>query len=82
MQSVNVEQKYSYRHDITHYVLSKDDKIVGTIWKNVDIDGLSIGSIIQTNWSVKAELIYNGEVVGQLYLEGSPIGWQNSAWSQ
>lgn len=78
LKNVVVEERYSYRYDTTRYVLLNNSKVVGVVWETVDLKDLTVGSLFQTNWGVKAELLYNGKVVGQLYLEGGPTGWQNA----
>jgi len=82
LKNAVVEERYSYRYDTTHYVLLENGKTVGIIWKSVNLDDLSIGSLIQTNWGVKAEIVYNGEVVGWLFIDGNPTGWQDQGQRQ
>lgn len=77
LRSAEVKEVYGCRFDSTHYVLLKDGEMVGIIWKGVK-DDVSIGTIIPTKWGAKATLMYNGEVVGQLFVDGKPMGWQKS----
>ncbi|RLI78602.1 hypothetical protein DRP05_06790 [Archaeoglobales archaeon] len=78
LRSVEVKEVYSYKFNTTHYVLLKDGKMVGVIWKGSK-DDVSIGTITPTRWGAKATLICNSEVVGRLFVDGKPVGWRSDS---
>ncbi|WP_202318968.1 hypothetical protein [Archaeoglobus neptunius] len=71
LKSAEVKEVHSYRFDTTRHFLLKDGKVVGVIWKGAK-DDVSIDRVIQTKWGAKAILTQNGEVVGQLFIDGMP----------
>jgi hypothetical protein len=78
LKNAEIKEIYSYRFDTKHYMILKDGEFVGIIWKDINPADVSIGTVLSTKWGAKATLIYNGEVVGQIFVDGKPFGWQNT----
>jgi hypothetical protein len=53
---------------IRHYPIVVDGAIVGNLWKDVDLKSLTPGAHWFGKFGVNVELIYNGEVVGTLWI--------------
>jgi hypothetical protein len=60
-----------------HYAIVKDGQIVGVLWQNVNLSDVEIGQPYLAKWGVRIPLVYNGQIVGQLFVDGIPFGWQN-----
>lgn len=80
LDSVQVEEFQSYRYDTVHYRLVSDSEYVGVLWGDVNLDDLTVGEPYSARWGTKAPLIYNGETVSQIFLDGTPgaQGWHNT----
>ncbi|MCE4614302.1 MAG: hypothetical protein F7B60_02045 [Desulfurococcales archaeon] len=55
--------------------LLKDSIVVGELWADVDLTKASIGWIRPCRWGVWADIVYEGRVVGVIYVEGYPYAW-------
>ena len=67
-------EPYSYPGGL-RIPLLKDSIIVGELWADIDLTKASVGWIRPCRWGVWADIIYEGRVVGVLYVEGYPYGW-------
>lgn len=61
--------------NVTHYSIVYDGKVVGVLWKNVDLNSVEIGQPWIAKWGVKVPLYSNGELVGQMFIDGQPFGF-------
>jgi len=61
--------------NVTHYSLVYDGKIVGMLWKNVDLNSVEIGQPWLARWGAKVPIYSNGELVGQIFVDGQPFGF-------
>ncbi len=79
LANAELEEFQGYRTDTVHYRIVSDEEYVGVLWENVSLDELSIGEPYSARWGVKVPLLYNGETVGQLFVDGTPggQGWQD-----
>jgi hypothetical protein len=59
-----------------HYAIVKDGRIVGMLWQNVDLSNVEIGQPCIARWGARVPLMYDGHIVGQLFIDGVPFGWQ------
>ena len=62
----------------THYLLIVDGETVGVLWKNVNLENVTIGEPFIARWGARVPLLLGEEVVGQIFVEGEPFGWTQS----
>ncbi len=59
----------------TRIPLLKDNMVIGELWADIDLSKASVGWVRPCRWGIVADILYEGRVVGLLYIEGYPPGW-------
>jgi len=72
LKNADVEEFFSYKYDTMHYRIINGGEYVGVLWEDVKLSDLTTGEPYPTMWGWRVPLIYNENVVGQLFVDGEP----------
>lgn len=71
LKNADLEEFLSYRYDTMHYRIVNEGEYVGVLWENVELSDLTAGEPYPAMWGWRVPLIYNGDFIGHLFVNGT-----------
>lgn len=71
LKNAELEEYHSYRFYTVHYRIISEGRYVGVLWEDVSLDEVVAGEPHLMMWGARVPLLYNGEVVGWLFVEST-----------